>query len=219
MTKDSAIIKMAHSAAKFATINPMADNVDAKIFAFIGDRLKNQEPRAILIPTNAWLTWPSHKVANDEKTMLDHYKDKKNYGDLYQETGGKVLKQVPNILAIPLIPVRLFELHKKGKMPHECLNLLLSHINDPNNIGDKTEWNLIQDWLITATYCDGKKRKKLSMVGIDIKGVMCGNDEVREWIGNCLDETIGCRRKPTPKAMPPPQMAHHTLFPPQNMPP
>jgi hypothetical protein len=75
--------------------------------------------------------------------MLDHYKDKKNYGDLYQETGGKVLKQVPNILAIPLVAVRLFESHKKGKMPHECLNLLLSHIKDPNNIGNKTEWNLI----------------------------------------------------------------------------
>jgi hypothetical protein len=65
MTKDSAIIKMAHSAAKFATINPMADDVDGKIFTFFGDRLKNQEPRAILIPTNAWLTWSSHKVANN----------------------------------------------------------------------------------------------------------------------------------------------------------
>ncbi len=143
MTKDSAIVKMAHSAAKFATINPMADDVDGKIFAFIGDRLANQEPRAILIPAKAWLTWSSHKVANNEKTMLDPYKDKKYYGDLYQETGGKVLKQVPIILAIPLFAVRLFELHKKGKMPHECLTLLLSHINDPNNIGDKTEWNLI----------------------------------------------------------------------------
>jgi hypothetical protein len=96
---------------------------------------------------------------------------------------------------------------------------LLSHINDPNNIGDKTEWNLIRDWLITATYCDGKKRKKSSMVGIDIKGATCDDDEVREWIGNCLDETIGPHRKPTPQAMPPPQMAHHTLFPPQNMAP
>ena len=67
MTKESSIVKMAHSAAKFATINPMADNVDGKIFAFIGDRLNNQEPQAILIPTNAWLTWSSHKVANDEK--------------------------------------------------------------------------------------------------------------------------------------------------------
>jgi hypothetical protein len=219
MTKDSAIVKMAHSAAKFATINPMVDNVNGKIFAFIGNRLKNQEPRAILIPTNAWLTWLSYKVANDEKTMLDHYKDKKNYKDLYQETGGKVLKQVPNILAIPLIAVRLFELHKKGKMPHECLNLLLSHINDPNNIGNKTDWNLIQDWLITAMYCDIKKRKKSSAVGINIKGVTCNDDKVREWIGNCLDETIGPHRKPTPQAIPLPQMAHHTLFPPQNMPP
>ncbi len=143
MTKDSAIIKMAHSAAKFATINPMVDNVDGKIFAFIGDRLANQEPRAILISTNAWLTWSSHKVANDKKTMLDHYKDKKYYREIYQERGGKVLKQVPNILAIPLVAVRLFKLHKKWKMPHECLTLLLSHVNDPNNIGNKTEWDLI----------------------------------------------------------------------------
>jgi hypothetical protein len=104
-------------------------------------------------------------------------------------------------------------------MPHECLNLLLSNINTPNNIGDKTEWNLIQDWLITATYCDGKKRKKSSVVRINIEGDMCDDDKVREWIGNCLDETIGPRRKPTPQAMPLPQIAHHTLFSPQNMPP
>ena len=44
ISKDSSIVKMAHSVAKFATINPIADNVDGKIFAFIGDRLFNQEP-------------------------------------------------------------------------------------------------------------------------------------------------------------------------------
>ncbi len=160
MTKDSSIIKMAHSAAKFATISPMADNVDGKIFAFIGDRLKTQEPQAILIPTNAWLTWTSHKVTNNERMMLEHYKDKTHYGELYQETGGKMAKQVLNILAIPLVAIRLFELHKKGKMPHECLTLLLSHINDTNDSSNKTEWSLIQDRLITAAYCDAKKRKK-----------------------------------------------------------
>ena len=143
MTKESSIVKMAHSAAKFATISPMADDVDGKIFAFIGDRLETQEPQAILIPMNAWLTWMSHKVTDNKRTMLEHYKDKTHYGELYQETGGKTAKQVPNILAIPLVAVRLFELHKKEKMPHECLNLLLSHIKDPNNIGNKTEWNLI----------------------------------------------------------------------------
>ena len=57
------------------------------------------------------------------------------------------------------------------------------------------------------------------MVGINIEGVTCDDDEVREWIGNRLDETIGPRRKPMPQAMSPPQMAHHTLFPPLNMPP
>ena len=111
--------------------------------------------------------------------------------------------QVPNILAIPLVAVRLFKLHKKEKMPHECLTLLLSHINDSNDSGDKTEWSLIRDWLVTAAYCNAKKRKKSSMVGIDIEDVTCDDDKVREWIKNWLDETIGPRRKPpTPQAMP-----------------
>ena len=157
-------------------------------------------------------------MTDNERTMLEHYKDKTHYGELYQETGGKTAKQVPNILAIPLVAVRLFELHKKGKMPHECLNLLLSHINKNNDSGDKTEWSLIRDWLITAAYCDAKKRKKLSVVGIDIEGVTCNDDEVREWIKNRLDETIGpCRKPPTPQAMPPPQMA--TPFATQNVSP
>ncbi len=53
MTKESCFVRMAHSVAKFATVNPIAGEVDGKIFAFIGDRLINQEPRTVLIPTNA----------------------------------------------------------------------------------------------------------------------------------------------------------------------
>ncbi len=139
MTKDSSIVKMAHSVAKFATINPITDNVDGKIFAFIGDRLCDQEPRAILIPTNTWIMWTTHKVSKDVKKMLEHYKEKKNYRELYQEAGATSTKHVPNILAILLSAVRLFNLHKKGKMPHKCLNLLMSHINDPNITDDKDD--------------------------------------------------------------------------------
>jgi hypothetical protein len=83
MTKDSCFVQMAHSIAKFATINPIAEDVDGKIFAFIGDRLSNQESQAILIPTNTWTTWTTHKVNKDMKTMTDHHKDKRNYGGLY----------------------------------------------------------------------------------------------------------------------------------------
>ncbi len=84
MTKDSCFMQMAHSVAKFATINPIAEYVDGKIFAFIGDRLSNQEPHAILIPTNAWMMWTTHKVGKDVKAMTEHYKDRRNYGELYQ---------------------------------------------------------------------------------------------------------------------------------------
>jgi hypothetical protein len=57
---------MAHSvAAKFVTINPIAEDVDGK-----------KEPQVILIPTDAWMTWTMHKVGNDAKTMTEHYKDK-----------------------------------------------------------------------------------------------------------------------------------------------
>jgi hypothetical protein len=111
----------------------------------------------------------THKVGNNVKKMLEHYKEKKNYGELYHEAGATSTKHVSNILAILLSTVRLFNLHKKGKMPHECLNCLMSHINDPNITDYKDKWNLIQDWLITATYCDGKKKKKSSIVGIDLK--------------------------------------------------
>ncbi len=136
-TKDSCFVQMAHSVAKFATINPIAEDVGGKIFAFIGDRLSNQEPWAILIPTNVWTTWTTHKVGKDVKTMTEHYKDRRNYGGLYQEAGAKTIKHAPNILAIPLNTVRLFNLHKKGKMPHECLDLLMRHISNPNIVEDK----------------------------------------------------------------------------------
>jgi hypothetical protein len=146
------------------------------------------------------------------KKMLEHYKEKKNYGELYHEAGATSTKHVPNIFAILLSTVRLFNLRKKGKMPLECLNLLMSHINNPNITDDKDEWNLIRDWLITATYCDGKKKKKSSVVRIDTEGVTCNDHEVRECISQCLDETIGPRRKPAPRAIPPPPMVQHTAF-------
>jgi hypothetical protein len=38
MTKDSCFVQMAHSVAKFATVNPIAGEVDRKIFGFIGNR-------------------------------------------------------------------------------------------------------------------------------------------------------------------------------------
>jgi hypothetical protein len=97
-------------------------------------------------------------------------------------------------------------------MPHKCLNLLMSHIKDPNITDDKDEWNLIHDWLITATYCNAKKKKKSSVVGIDIEGVTCDDDEVQEWISQRLDKTIGPCRKPATQAIPPPPMVQHTAF-------
>jgi hypothetical protein len=210
---------MAHSVAKFATINPIVEDVDGKIFAFIGNRLSNQEPQAILIPTNAWMTWTTHNVGNVVKMMTEHYKDEWNYGSLYQDAGAKTNKHVPNILAIPLSTVKLFSLHRKRKMPHECLDLLMRHINNPDMAENKDEWNLIRDWLIKATYCDRKKKKKSSVLGIETETVTCDNNEVRQWISQRLDETMGPCKKPPPMMMPPPQTAHNNAFPPPHMPP
>ncbi len=143
MTKDSCFVRMAHSVAKFATVNPIAGEVDGMIFGFIGDRQMDQEPRAVLIPTNAWMAWAYHKVGGDAKAMTDHYHDKANYGKLYQEPGARSTTHVPNILAIPLSTVRLLELHKKGKMPHKCLKIIMLHINDPTVGADKDAWDLV----------------------------------------------------------------------------
>jgi hypothetical protein len=218
MTKDSCFLQMAHSVAKLATINPIAEDMDGKIFAFIGNRLSDQEPQSSLIPTNAWTTWTTHKFSTDVKTMTEHYKHRRNYGELYQEAGAKMMKHAPNILAILLNAVRLFKLQKKGKMSHECLDLLMRQINNPNIVDNKDEWK--QDWLITATYSNGKKKKKKSsIVRIDIEGVTCDDDEVQRWIGQHLDETMGPCRKPPPIVMPPPPMVHNTAFPPPHRPP
>ncbi len=219
MMKGSCFVQMAHSVAKFATINPIAEDVEGKIFAFIGDRLSNKEPQAILIPTNAWTTWMTHKVGNNVKMMTEHYKDKQNYGSLYQEAGAKMNKHVPNILAILLSAVKLFSLHGKEKIPHECLDLLMRHVNNPDMVENKDEWNLIRDWLITATYCDGKKKKKSSILGIETETITCEDDEVRQWISQRLDETMEPHRKPPPMMMPPSQTAHNNAFPPPHMPP
>jgi hypothetical protein len=56
-------------------------------------------------------------------------------------------------------------------MPHKCLEIIMSHINDPTVGADKDAWNLVQDWLITATYSNAEKKKNTSVLGIDIEPV------------------------------------------------
>jgi hypothetical protein len=155
-----------------------------------------------------------HKVGGDAKAMTDHYRNKANYGKLYQELGARSTTHVPNILAIPLSTVRLLELHKKGKMPHECLKIIMLHINDPTVGADKDAWNLVQDWLITATYSDEKKEKNTRVLGINIEPVTCNDDKVREWIGQRLNETMGAQQKSPPAMLPPQQVANSITFPP-----
>ncbi len=137
------------------------------------------------------MAWANHKVGGNTKAMTDHYSNTANYVKLYQEPGGRAMKHVPNILAIPLSVVRLFKLHKQGKMPHECLEILINHINDPTMVEDKEKWDLVHNWLITATCRDIKKKKDTSILGIDIDLVTCNNKEVREWISQQIDKTIG----------------------------
>ena len=95
MTKESCFVRMMHSVTKFAIVNPIAGEVDGKIFAFIRDRLINKEPHAVLIPMNAWMAWANHKVGGNTKAMTDHYSDKANYGKLYQEPGGESNETCP----------------------------------------------------------------------------------------------------------------------------
>jgi hypothetical protein len=157
------------------------------------------------------MAWANHKVGRNIKAMTDHYSDKANYGKLYQD--------VPNFLPIPLSAVRLFELHKRGKIPHKCLEILMNHINDPTMVDDKDEWDLVRDWLITATYSDVKKKKDTSILGIDIDPVTCADKEVREWISQQINETIGAGRKSPPAILPPQQVANSTTFQPMHLPP
>jgi hypothetical protein len=67
------------------------------------------------------------------------------------------------------------------------------HINDPTVGADKDTWNLVQDWLITATYSNAKKKKNMSILGTNIEPVMCDDDKVREWIGQRLNKTMGAQ--------------------------
>ncbi len=219
MTKESCFVRMAHSVAKFTTVNPTAGEVDEKIFAFIGNRLIDQEPCAVLIPTNAWMAWANHKVGGNTKAMMDHYSNKANCGKLYQGPGGRATKHVPNILAILLSAVRLFELHKQGKMPHKCLEILINHINDPTMVDDKDKWNLVRNWLITATYSNIKKKKDRHVLGININPVTCNDKEVREWISQQIDKAIGPQQKSPPAILPPQQVANSTTFQQTHMPP
>ncbi len=65
---------------------------------------------------------------------------------------------VPFVLFILLIAVKILNLHNKKKMPHKCNSLIKAYISSPKTSLDEKNWGLVFDWLLTAS--QGKEKKK-----------------------------------------------------------
>jgi hypothetical protein len=55
---------------------------------------------------------------------------------------------VPFLLFIPLIAVKILDLYNKSKMPHECYSLIRAYISSPKTSLDEEHWGLVLDWLL-----------------------------------------------------------------------
>jgi hypothetical protein len=105
---------MGHSMAKFASTTQSNQELDGKVLTFVGDRSVRQEPLAVILPQKAW-TWATHRVYSKAGEMATFHADKRNYGKYFmgREEAGI---NVPFVLFIPLIAVKILDLHNKSKM-------------------------------------------------------------------------------------------------------
>jgi hypothetical protein len=157
MTKGSHFMRIGHSIAKFASKTQSNQELDGKVITFVGDRrARQQEPLAVILPQKAW-TWATHKVYSKAKEMVTFYANKRNYGKFFVGTEEAGIN-VPFVLFIPLIAVKILDLHNKSKMSHECYSLIKAYILSPKTSLDVEHWGLVLDWLLTTS--QGKEKKK-----------------------------------------------------------
>ncbi len=123
--------------------------------------------------------------------MVTFYADNRNYGKYF--VGTEVGINVPFVMFIPLIAAKILDLHNKSKMPHECYSFLKAYISSPNTSLDEEHWGLVLDWLLTVS--QGDKKKKQSVLPMELDAVACDDFGVQEWMADRVNETLGPRRK------------------------
>jgi hypothetical protein len=198
MMKGSHFVRMGHSIAKFASTTQSNHELDGKGITFIGDRRARQEPLAVILPQKAW-TWATHKVYSKAKKMATFYANERNYGKYFVGTEEAGIN-VPFVLFIPLIAVKILNLHNKSEMPHECYSLIKAYISSPKTSLDEEHWGLVLDWLLTAS--QGKEKKKRSVLVMELDEVACNDFGVQEWMADRVNETLGPRQKEPPSGPP-----------------
>jgi hypothetical protein len=99
MIKGSGFVKMGHTISKFTSMSLATEELDGKIFGFLGDRRDHSEPKVIEIPAKYLSTWLTVKANTDPTEMVNYY-----LGSTVDRTkfwfGGspKVNVCVPNVL-------------------------------------------------------------------------------------------------------------------------
>ncbi len=122
--------------------------------------------------------------------MVTFYADERNYGKYFVGTEEAEIN-VPFVLFILLIAVKILDLHNKSKMPHECYSLIKAYISSPKTCLDEEHWGLVLDWLLMAS--QGEEKKKQSVLGMELDAVACNDFGMQEWMAGHVDETLGPR--------------------------
>jgi hypothetical protein len=65
MIEGSGFVKMGHTLSKFTSMSLATEELDDKIFGFLGDRRDHSEPKVIEIPAKYLSTWPTVKANTD----------------------------------------------------------------------------------------------------------------------------------------------------------
>ncbi len=164
MTKGSYFVRMGHSIAKFASMTQSDQELDGKVLTFIGNKCARQKPLVVILPQKAW-TWATHRVYSKAGEMATSYADERNCRKYLVGTEEAGIN-MPFVLFIPLIAVKILNLHNKSKMPHKSYSLIKAYISSPKTSLDEEHFGLVLDWLLTAS--QGKDKKKQSVLAMEL---------------------------------------------------
>jgi hypothetical protein len=204
MIQGSGFVKMGHSQSKFTSMLSTTDELNGKIFGFLGDRREHVDPKIMEIPEKYFGQWHTVKALTDPADMDTWYSGNISNRTTFWSGGtSKTNVTLPYILFLPTVAVKMLGLDRQSLTPFECYNIIRHHINGPDTKLSAADWTLVLSWFITAN--QGKSSTKESLLKIETLSVMNDDEEFKEWIDTRLVASLG--QKPIPQA----QVVHQQM--------
>ena len=172
---------------KFVMISEATQHLQGRYVGFVGDRTATKDPTPVFLLQQSTWKWDTKTTSSDAVALEAHYTaDPTRRGKLWApdpaDSDEWTAVMVPRLLAAPLVLFRAIREERRPLMPHEIRGLVLTIINDADDLNKASD-----DW-------QQQDANGNSYLGVPVEAVTEGDDDYFEkWIDQRLDSVFGPR--------------------------